>query len=58
MPSVIRALGLTPSGKIISRTTNGDRQRTDYAAVQLKLNDRESEFQAVNVDETVSKLPG
>ncbi len=57
-PSVIRALGITPSGKIISRTTNGDRERTVYSAVQLKLNDREGEFQVVDVDETVPNLLG
>jgi predicted aspartyl protease len=57
-PSVIRALGLTPSGKIISRTTNGDRERTVYSAVHLRLNEREGEFQVVDVDETVPNLLG
>ena len=57
-PSVIRALGLSRSGTVISRTTNGDRLRTVYSSVRMELMNRDGEFQVVGVDETVPNLLG
>ena len=57
-PSVIRALGLSRSGTVTSRTANGDKLRIVYTSVRIELMGREGEFQVVGVDETVPNLLG
>lgn len=56
--SVIRALGLSRTGTVMSRTTNGNKLRSVYSSVRIKLMGREGEFQVVDVDETVPNLLG
>ena len=55
---VIRALGLHKESEIISRTTNGRRQRAVYQAVRLDLLGRHGNFDVVEVDDDVPNLLG
>jgi predicted aspartyl protease len=57
-PSVIRALGLRPTDRIQSRTTNGTRWRQVYEPVRLEVMGRHGEFNVVEVDEDVPNLVG
>jgi predicted aspartyl protease len=57
-PSVIKALGLAKLGKVMTRTSNGDRARTVYEPVQLELMGRSGNFDVVDVDERVPNLIG
>ncbi len=57
-PSVIRKLGLKPVGKLISSTTNGKVQRTQYAPVRLDRMGRRGNFDVVEVGEDVPNLLG
>ena len=57
-PSVIKALGLRKVGRVISRTTNGDRMRNVYEPVQLELLGRRGSFDVVDIDERVPNLLG
>ncbi|MEW6159758.1 MAG: retropepsin-like aspartic protease [Verrucomicrobiota bacterium] len=56
--SVIRQLGLKPSGKVLSRTTNGARERKVYHPVRLEVQGRDGAFEVVEVDDDVPNLLG
>ena len=57
-PSIIKKLGLTKTGTVNSRTTNGNRERGVYSPVKMELMGRSGEFAVVEVDETVPNLLG
>ncbi len=57
-PSVIKALGLKKTGKVISRTTNGNRERGVYSPVRMELMGRSGNFDVVDIDESVLNLLG
>ena len=57
-PSVIEKLGLEPTRKILSRTTNGSVERHEYGEVSLELLGRSGTFQVVEVPEDVPNLVG
>lgn len=57
-PSVIRRLGLQPTGKVRSRTTNGDCVRQKFDVVCLELMGRKEVFEVVEVPENVPNLLG
>jgi predicted aspartyl protease len=57
-PSVIKSLGLTKTGSVTSRPTNGDRQRNVYSPVRLELMGRDGNFDVVDIDESVANLLG
>ncbi len=57
-PSIIKALGLRKTGKVNSRTTNGNRERTVYSPVLLEMMGRSGEFAVVDIDEDVPNLLG
>ena len=56
--SEIRALGLTETGDVISKTTNGTRRRAVYAPVRLELMGRTGDFNVVEIDDDVPNLLG
>jgi predicted aspartyl protease len=56
--SQIRTLGLTETGDVISKTTNGTRRRAVYAPVRLELMGRTGDFNVVEVDDDVPNLLG
>ena len=56
--SEICALGLTETGDVISKTTNGTRRRAVYAPVRLELMGRTGDFNVVEVDDDVPNLLG
>jgi len=49
-PSVIKRLGLHPTGTVCSRTTNGDCVRQKYCAVSLELMGRKEVFEVVEAE--------
>ncbi len=55
---LIRSLGLTETGDVISKTTNGTRRRAVYAPVRLELMGRTGDFNVVEVDDDVPNLMG
>src|SRR5271157_3232810 len=57
-PSVIQALGLRPTDKIQSRTTDGTCWRQVYEPVRLEIMGRHGEFNVVDMDEDVPNLVG
>lgn len=57
-PSVIKRLGLQPTGTVCSHTTNGDCVRQKYDAVRLELMGRKEVFEVVEVPENVPNLLG
>ena len=57
-PSVIKKLGLSKTGTVNSRTTNGNRERGVYSPVKMELMDREGNFDVVDIDEDVPNLLG
>lgn len=56
--SEIIALGLTETGDVISKTTNGKRRRAVYAPVRLELMGRTGDFNVVEIDDDVPNLLG
>ncbi len=56
--SEILALGLTETGDVISKTTNGKRRRAVYAPVRLELMGRTGDFNVVEIDDDVPNLLG
>src|SRR6266536_2002134 len=56
--SVIKKLGLSPTGQVRSHTTNGDAIRTKYEPVQLELMGRCENFDVIEVPESVPNLLG
>jgi len=57
-PSVIKALGLSKTGTVNSRTTNGNRERGVYSPVLMEMMGRSGEFAVVDSDENVPNLLG
>lgn len=57
-PSIIKKLGLTKTGTINSRTTNGNRERGVYTPVKMELMGRTGNFDVVDIDESVPNLLG
>ena len=57
-PSIIKKLGLSKTGTVNSRTTNGNRERGVYSPVKMELMDREGNFDVVDIDEDVPNLLG
>jgi len=57
-PSIIKALGLTKTGTLNSRITNGPRLRGVYSPVKMELMGRSGEFAVVDIDEDVPNLLG
>ena len=57
-PSVVRALGLEKVDDIISRTTNGPKQRSVYEPVRLEVQGRYGNFDVVDIGEDVPNLLG
>ena len=57
-PSVIKALGLSKTGTVNSRTTNGNRERGVYSPVLMEMMGRSGEFAVVDIDENVPNLLG
>ena len=55
---LIRSLGLTETGDVLSKTTNGTRRRAVYAPVRLELMGRTGDFNVVEVDDDVPNLMG
>ena len=55
---LIRSLGLTETGDVISKTTNGTRRRAVFAPVRLELMGRTGDFNVVEVDDDVPNLMG
>ena len=55
---VIKALGLRPTGTMLSRTTNGNRTRKVYSPVLLEVQGRDGTFPVVEVDDAVPNLLG
>ena len=56
--SLIRSLGLTETGDVVSKTTNGTRRRAVYAPVRLELMGRTGDFNVVELDDDVPNLLG
>ncbi len=56
--SLIRSLGLTETGDVVSKTTNGTRRRAVYAPVRLELMGRTGDFNVVELDDDVPNLMG
>ena len=57
-PSIIKALGLSKTGTVNSRTTNGNRERGVYSPVRLEMMGRDGNFDVVDIDENVPNLMG
>jgi predicted aspartyl protease len=57
-PSIIEQLGLSKTGTVNSRTTNGNRERNVYSPVKMELMGREGNFDVVDIDENVPNLLG
>ena len=57
-PSIIKALGLSKTGTVNSRTTKGNRTRGVYSPVKMELLGREGNFDVVDIDEDVPSLLG
>jgi predicted aspartyl protease len=57
-PSIIEQLGLSKTGTVNSRTTNGNRERNVYSPVLMELMGRTGEFAVVDIDENVPNLLG
>ena len=57
-PSIIEKLGLQPERKIVSRTTNGTVNRSEYSEVKLEILGRSATFQVVDIPEEVPNLVG
>ena len=57
-PSVIKALGLKKSGTVMSRTTNGNRERGVYSPVRMEMMGRSGNFDVVDIDESLPNLLG
>lgn len=55
---LIRSLGLTETGDVLSKTTNGTRRRAVYAPVRLEIMGRTGDFNVVEVDDDVPNLMG
>ena len=55
---LICSLGLTETGDVISKTTNGTRRRAVFAPVRLELMGRTGDFNVVEVDDDVPNLMG
>lgn len=57
-PSLIKKLGLSKTGTVNSRTTNGNRERGVYSPVMMEMMGRSGEFAVVDIDEDVPNLLG
>lgn len=57
-PSVIKKLGLSKTGTVKSRTTNGTCERGVYSPVKMELMGRDGNFDVVDINEEVPNLLG
>ena len=57
-PSIIKKLGLSKTGTVNSRTTNGNRERGVYSLAKMKLLGRVGNFDVADIEEDQPNLLG